>query len=436
MSEPQHSSEEIPSSSAEVGQKRSAEQEESARPRKRKSRFSDVPPPGSTAAPAAAEIPATAVPDPMAAAAAIAARVAQSIPGVASAQSLPGGFGDSSLLGGGPFDAASGSSFNGNNPGLGSSTTRTIDCPQHLVGRIIGHGGSNIQELQSKAGCQIKIDQDVPDGAPRKINLIGSPDTVELGIKLVEECMAANSGGGGGGGGSGASETLQCPANRVGLIIGRGGETIKRLQADSGAHIQIDQNMPHGEPRVITVTGGEDAVKRAADMIRELMDDGGGGGGGSGGGNQPSITIECEKHLVGRIIGRGGETIKMLQANSGSHIKIDQNVPVGMPCKILVSGNTQDVVDRGAAAVRECMNSGPPRPGGGGFNGGGGGFNGGGFNQGFPGGPGGFQQGFNQGGWGSNQGFQGGGAGGGYNPYGGQQQQQQQQQWGADSSGS
>jgi transcription antitermination factor NusA-like protein len=32
---------------------------------------------------------------------------------------------------------------------------------------------------------------------------------------------------------------LRVPADRVGLIIGRGGETIKRLQDETGAHIQV-----------------------------------------------------------------------------------------------------------------------------------------------------------------------------------------------------
>lgn len=36
--------------------------------------------------------------------------------------------------------------------------------------------------------------------------------------------------------------------------------------------------------------------------------------------------MECPKHLVGRVIGRGGETIQMLQAKTGARIQIDQNV--------------------------------------------------------------------------------------------------------------
>lgn len=53
------------------------------------------------------------------------------------------------------------------------------------------------------------------------------------------------------GGQAEASETLDCPPGLVGRIIGRGGETIKGLQAASGATISIDQNYPEHMPRKV-----------------------------------------------------------------------------------------------------------------------------------------------------------------------------------------
>lgn len=37
--------------------------------------------------------------------------------------------------------------------------------------------------------------------------------------------------------------------------------------------------------------------------------------------------MEVQRHLVGRIIGRGGETVGQIQQKSGTNVKIDQNVP-------------------------------------------------------------------------------------------------------------
>ena len=38
-----------------------------------------------------------------------------------------------------------------------------IDCPQALVGRIIGRGGETIKDLQARSGCKIQIDQNFPE---------------------------------------------------------------------------------------------------------------------------------------------------------------------------------------------------------------------------------------------------------------------------------
>lgn len=53
--------------------------------------------------------------------------------------------------------------------------------------------------------------------------------------------------------------------------LGRQGETIKALQNASEAHIVVNQDFPEGVDRQITVSGRQDAVDRAARMIRELI---------------------------------------------------------------------------------------------------------------------------------------------------------------------
>lgn len=80
--------------------------------------------------------------------------------------------------------------------------------------------------------------------------------------------------------------------------------------------------------------------------------------------------IDCNKSIVGRVIGKGGETIKTLQKNFGANIQIDQQTE---PMKITVSGQPH-AVEAAAAAVQEIVNGGNPYlggPGGGqGFGGG------------------------------------------------------------------
>ena len=56
--------------------------------------------------------------------------------------------------------------------------------------------------------------------------------------------------------GATTTKVVECPKTMVGRVIGKGGETIKRLQMQSGANIQIDQkSMGAEEPRKVEISG-------------------------------------------------------------------------------------------------------------------------------------------------------------------------------------
>mmetsp|Transcript_14114 Transcript_14114/g.21442 ORF Transcript_14114/g.21442 Transcript_14114/m.21442 type:complete len:107 (-) Transcript_14114:578-898(-) len=61
--------------------------------------------------------------------------------------------------------------------------TKKIDVEQSLVGRIIGRGGETIKYLQQQTSCNIQIDQNFPEGMPRKVVFTGTAEQVEAGEK-------------------------------------------------------------------------------------------------------------------------------------------------------------------------------------------------------------------------------------------------------------
>ncbi|KAF0306338.1 Far upstream element-binding protein 1 [Amphibalanus amphitrite] len=145
------------------------------------------------------------------------------------------------------------------------------------------------------------------------------------------------------------TEEIKIPDRMVGLIIGRGGESISRLQTESGAKIQMSpQSMDGSVERTCTLTGSRPAIERAKELIdaivasranetgRDRMGMGGGGIGGGGGGprlsdmmgeqpGQSTSEMMVPSSKVGLIIGKGGETIKQLQDNSGSKMVVVQD---------------------------------------------------------------------------------------------------------------
>ncbi len=90
---------------------------------------------------------------------------------------------------------------------------------------------------------------------------------------------------------------------------------------------------PQGMPRKITVSGGTQQVAYAVQLLNHKMYESGPGGLIEG---PPATILDCPKSIIGRVIGKGGETINDLQGRSGARIQIDQNVPEGTPCKVLI----------------------------------------------------------------------------------------------------
>lgn len=207
--------------------------------------------------------------------------------------------------------------------------------PGHLVARIIGKGGEVIKALQEETGAKIVIIQESKEFADEKLlKITGPPERIDFAKQRVEQVIAeeqekvggfggrggrggggrggfrggrggpggfrgGRGGGGGGGGGwpnSGGygqdngydiTETVSVPGNKVGLVMGKGGETIRSICSESGAHCQVDKNAPEGaREKSIVIKGPPEAVERAKQMIQEKVGGGGGYGGGGGGGHR------------------------------------------------------------------------------------------------------------------------------------------------------
>ncbi|KAE9606523.1 putative K domain-containing protein [Lupinus albus] len=167
--------------------------------------------------------------------------------------------------------------------------TRKIEVPNNKVGVLIGKAGDTIRYLQYNSGAKIQITRDAdaaPHSATRLVELIGSLGSIEKAEKLINAVVAEADAGGSPAlvarGLSPAQATvgseqiqIQVPNEKVGLIIGRGGETIKNLQTKSGARIQlIPQHLPEGDnskERTVQVTGDKRQIEFAQEMIKEVM---------------------------------------------------------------------------------------------------------------------------------------------------------------------
>ncbi|MQM06260.1 hypothetical protein Taro_039079 [Colocasia esculenta] len=155
------------------------------------------------------------------------------------------------------------------------------------VGVLIGKAGETIRLLQFNSGAKIQITRDAeadPNSTTRTVELIGTVESVNKAEKLIKDVIAEADAGGspslvarGFGLAQPGSEQLQIqvPNEKIGLIIGKGGETIKSLQTRSGARIQlVPQHLPEGgisKERTVRITGNMKQIEAATEMIKEVM---------------------------------------------------------------------------------------------------------------------------------------------------------------------
>lgn len=162
---------------------------------------------------------------------------------------------------------------------------------------------------------------------------------------------------------------IMVPDRTVGLIIGRGGETIRDLQERSGCHVNIvgEQKSVNGL-RPVNLIGPYAATAQAKDMIMEIVDSDARNtnGGGSAGGSAPpqgrpqrddrektQDAIYVPNEAVGMIIGKGGETIREMQNTTGCKINVSQQPQPGQSEREIELVGTRDSINQAKAAIEE-----------------------------------------------------------------------------------
>ncbi|XP_006935217.3 tudor and KH domain-containing protein isoform X2 [Felis catus] len=106
---------------------------------------------------------------------------------------------------------------------------------------------------------------------------------------------------------------MRVPQEAIKLIIGRQGANIKQLRKQTGARIDVDTE-DVGDERVLLISGFPVQVCKAKAAIHQILTE-----------NTPvSEQLSVPQRSVGRIIGRGGETIRSICKASGAKITCDK----------------------------------------------------------------------------------------------------------------
>ncbi|XP_059142520.1 far upstream element-binding protein 1-like isoform X4 [Physella acuta] len=336
--------------------------------------------------------------------------------------------------------------------GMGEGgTVVEMNIPGSKVGLIIGKGGETIRQLQERAGVKMVMIQDsnAPSAHDKPLRISGDPSKCQRAKEMVLDLLAEKDGvprpggggggfnefgspmghmGHGGGGGGPNGMDIGVPRQGVGLVIGKGGDMIKKIQTETGAKVQFKPDDGQSQDRICSVTGPPDKVQQAVRMIQDLLakanimggqpihnyggpmgpgpgNDMGRGGpgngpfsppgprGGMGGRFDPNFqdhttfTVPADK--CGLVIGKGGETIREINRQSGAHVELDRNPPPNMSEKVFNIRGNPNQIQHAIQLIQEKTGQQGPNDQGHGPGGGPGGMMGGpGGPNGPPGGPG------------------------------------------------
>uniref|UniRef100_A0A8C9MP37 Far upstream element binding protein 3 n=1 Tax=Serinus canaria TaxID=9135 RepID=A0A8C9MP37_SERCA len=210
--------------------------------------------------------------------------------------------------------------------------TEEFKVPDKMVGFIIGRGGEQISRIQIESGCKIQIAPDSGGMPERPCVLTGTPESIEQAKRLLGQIVDRCRNGPGFHNDVDGNSTIQeilIPASKVGLVIGKGGETIKQLQERTGVKMIMIQDgpLPTGADKPLRITGDAFKVQQAREMVLEIIrekdqadfrgvrsDFSARMGGGS-------IEVSVPRYAVGIVIGRNGEMIKKIQNDAGVRIQ-------------------------------------------------------------------------------------------------------------------
>lgn len=231
-----------------------------------------------------------------------------------------------------------------------NDNSEVILIDSSLVGLVIGRQGESLRRIEQESSTRIQFINGPESGPQRQCRITGTPGARISAKREINRIIEEN-------GGNPARETgrnarpgaktvgqqqpalregeqssqIMVPDRTVGLIIGRGGETIRDLQERSGCHVNIvGENKSVNGLRPVNLIGSPSAAAHAKELIMEIVDsdtkqmDGSaqpqqpiqnnrrdnfdpyaGGAAGGGAGNKINDNIMVPSDAVGMIIGKG-----------------------------------------------------------------------------------------------------------------------------------
>ena len=273
--------------------------------------------------------------------------------------------------------------YGGGGGGGGGEVEDVLEVPAEVAKIVIGQGGRSIKDLQERTGAHVLIHKPAPGepvGTTRQVRVKGRVASVDAAVAELRRKVLDfeyNRGGSGPGGGAydprgGASnadpygaptygeprdpragfgpprrhgdveENVECPTEHRGMIIGKGGARVAKLEQETGVKVRSDKETPY-----ITLIGTPRAVAQARSQVLAILaladlppmpeappPDA-----------PPAAEVPVPGEAIGKVMGKAGLNIKATQCRTGCFMNWDKNT------RVMRLWDGEDVVAAGREAI-------------------------------------------------------------------------------------
>lgn len=188
-----------------------------------------------------------------------------------------------------------------------------LSVPSTHRGMVIGRNGSTIQDIMRATGTYINLDSDsgrcsVEGPVQRAVQ-----DAVQRIQTILEKRVI--------------SFTIE--DRQSGMIIGKDGGTIQRIQQQTGAQIEVNRT------QVTVIAPNEATLGRTLDSIRAAI-------------SYYEVTMQVPSGRIGRVIGSGGSNIRSVRQQTDTWIDIAKD----SSGRIRIEGKTRGNTERAAQLIQ------------------------------------------------------------------------------------
>uniref|UniRef100_UPI0023ED15A7 tudor and KH domain-containing protein-like n=1 Tax=Agelaius phoeniceus TaxID=39638 RepID=UPI0023ED15A7 len=146
----------------------------------------------------------------------------------------------------------------------------------------------------------------------------------------------------------GLEVAVRVPRTALKSLIGRRGATINQLRQETGAQIEVEEEEEEeeGGQSLVQISGSPGQVCRARAAVLRIVAD-----------SAPvAEQLRVPQRAVGRIIGRGGETVRAISRSSGARVECGHEPDAGLaPLRIVRLLGTRKEVEAAKKLIMEKL---------------------------------------------------------------------------------